>query len=445
MSGPKVVRVISREELVAQGETVLRRLDAALAQWERDCTAIGVGADEQKASRDRRDTLEQALRADRFVDFGRAAIAEIDFLEIDGSKRREKASHARAQERLRLENGRQVAAALLRRVEPIAPITRRELERAAAGGLSLAELDGVLISARQEVVKVKMPELSVQQRALAARLGATQKSESLEDWKAKFVASNHQLQAMFSHLSELELLGEAEQAKVLSAHLAEATSSSDESSRQMRLDTLLMAVKKAKLDAVAHLALRRKAKVLETELAAAQADESLRSSLRTAETQSNFSELPGLVAQAEQKLAELKVAHAATARRRAVLDGLSKLGYQVNEELSTATATGGRLVMRNPAVAGYGVELVPSSGGEQVQVRAVAFEPTRDTSQDIPAEQRWCDDFGALQVALKAQGCSVVIEKSSPVGAFPLRVLALPKDDERRPETALPKVRAGKS
>lgn len=37
MSRPKVVRVVTREELVAAGTTLLARLDAAAQQWQRDC------------------------------------------------------------------------------------------------------------------------------------------------------------------------------------------------------------------------------------------------------------------------------------------------------------------------------------------------------------------------------------------------------------------------
>ena len=37
MSGPKVVRIVTREELVAESTALLARLDAAIQQWQRDC------------------------------------------------------------------------------------------------------------------------------------------------------------------------------------------------------------------------------------------------------------------------------------------------------------------------------------------------------------------------------------------------------------------------
>src|SRR5690349_20440115 len=114
MSGPKVIRVVTREELVAAGESLLRRLDAALSEWERACAAAGVSPAEEKSFKDRRDALEQMLRADRFAAFGQAAVAEIDFLESDATRRRERAAQVRAQERARLASGQELARVLLR-------------------------------------------------------------------------------------------------------------------------------------------------------------------------------------------------------------------------------------------------------------------------------------------------------------------------------------------
>ena len=48
---------------------------------------------------------------------------------------------------------------------------------------------------------------------------------------------------------------------------------------------------------------------------------------------------------------------AATARRRAVLGGLAKLGYEVRETMATAWANDGRLVLRKPNANDYGIEL----------------------------------------------------------------------------------------
>ena len=60
---------------------------------------------------------------------------------------------------------------------------------------------------------------------------------------------------------------------------------------------------------------------------------------------------------------------AAEERRRAVLEGLASLGYEVSEGMATAWVTGGRVVLRKAANPGYGVEL---SGGSQPESADIA-------------------------------------------------------------------------
>lgn len=151
------------------------------------------------------------------------------------------------------------------------------------------------------------------------------------------------------------------------------------------------------------------------------------------------SELQAVVTAGEQRLTELQAAQVADARRKAVLEGLQQLGYLVHEELLTATSAGGRLVVRNPASTGYGVEIAAGAGMERFQVRTVAFDTNRDSSGDIPAEQRWRDDFGVLKGALKAQGSEVIVERAMGVGVVPLKLLSTSTMDEARRASSAPR------
>ena len=435
MSGPKVVRVVTREELVAAGESLLRRLDAALAEWERACAAVGVSAADQKSTKDRRDALEQMLRADRFGEFGQAAVAEVDYLESDATRRRERAAQARAQERARLTSGRELAKVLLRQLANDAP-ERPDLERVAAGELRLKELDSVLARARQALFQPAATPTSATQQALAARLASGEKAAiDFEAWRQKVVAGSPRLEALLGHISELELLGEVGRAAELHQEVVAAAAIEEDGVRGMRLDSLVVALKKAKDDAVARERLRRQAVLIAAELQRFTEAGEVVHALRAAAA-SSTSELQKALEFAKQRLGERQEAQVAAARRKAVLDGLHQLGYEVHEELSTATSTGGRLVVRNPAAAGYGVEISSAVGMERLQVRAVAFDANRDAAGDIPAEQRWCDDFGALKGVLQAQGSEVVVERALGVGAVPLKLLpALSGEAERRATT----------
>jgi hypothetical protein len=70
-----------------------------------------------------------------------------------------------------------------------------------------------------------------------------------------------------------------------------------------------------------------------------------------------FDGADNLVAQAQTVIDSEMAKLAAAARRRAVLAGLAKLGYEVRETMSTAWAHDGRLVIRKPNATDYGIEL----------------------------------------------------------------------------------------
>lgn len=206
----------------------------------------------------------------------------------------------------------------------------------------------------------------------------------------------------------------------------------------MRFDSLVISLKRAKEDVVTFEKLRREAAFLGDELARYQDGLEVLQTLQVA-ARGAIAELQAAVAAAEQKLTELQAVQVADTRRRAVLDGLQQLGYLVHEELSTATISGGRVVVRNPASTGYGVEIAAGAGMERLQVRTVAFDINRDSSGDIPAEKRWCDDFGALKGALKAQGSEVIVERAMGVGTVPLKVLSTSTMDEARRALSVPR------
>lgn len=432
MSGPKVVRVVSRDELVAEGEALLRRLNASLSQWEEDCTAIGTDVTEYEATRRRRDALEQMLRADQFALFGQAVQSEIEYLQLDATKRRERAVQARVQERLRQERGREVARALLKRASEAPFELRQELQSAAEGGFDLAGTDAVLSRARQHLFKVDDAALTQNQKELAARMVQSAEGELSNAAIASGVAPDERLQAMFAHLAELDLLGGAEQAKELNEQLLQARDIAEESRRQMRLDTLVIGIRKAKESAVALASLHRSVQILGAEIPADADGDILRQRLVAAASRGNLLELQSVIEQTEKDFSDLKTTRAVAQRRQVILAGLAELGYEVHEELSTATTNNGRIVMRDSANADYGVELASTPGMERIQVRTVAFESDRNTAGDIPAEQRWCTDFGKLQATMKAAGTDLIIEKALGVGAVPLKVLNLTLSEERR-------------
>jgi hypothetical protein len=95
---------------------------------------------------------------------------------------------------------------------------------------------------------------------------------------------------------------------------------------------------------------------------------------------------------------------AAEERRRAVLEGLASLGYEVSEGMATAWVEGGRVVLRKAASPGYGVELSGGSQSDVLQVRAVSIgnpADARDTSRDRDIETIWCGEFSVCSRSLR--------------------------------------------
>jgi hypothetical protein len=118
---------------------------------------------------------------------------------------------------------------------------------------------------------------------------------------------------------------------------------------------------------------------------------------------------------------------AAEERRRAVLEGLASLGYEVSEGMMTAWVSGGRVVLRKTANPGYGVELSGGSQTDVMQVRAVGLgnpADRRDARRDKDMETIWCGEFERLQSLVAQAGGNVSIESARPVGQFPLKVVS---------------------
>jgi hypothetical protein len=84
------------------------------------------------------------------------------------------------------------------------------------------------------------------------------------------------------------------------------------------------------------------------------------------------------------------------------------------------------------------VEIAAGAAMDKFQVRTVAFDANRDSAGDIPAEQRWCDDFGALKDVLKARGSEVFVERAMGVGMAPIKVLVTSTKEEVRRASGAP-------
>lgn len=88
MSGPKVVRIVTREEIIAICQGHLARMDAAAQEWVKVGRRNGVLTDaEISATQSRHEALRNLLARGRYMDLQKKVPEEISFLQADQEAR----------------------------------------------------------------------------------------------------------------------------------------------------------------------------------------------------------------------------------------------------------------------------------------------------------------------------------------------------------------------
>ena len=418
MSGPKVVRIVTREEIIAICTAQLARLDAALRRWERELTRLGgLSEDEVTAARRRRDAIAALLADERFVDLQKSVGDELAFLKSDEQVRHRKAAEAR--ERAQLSARRQQDAARALHAALLASgrdVPGHVLEAVEAAGRGRGEVAAAL-SAGFQLLSATQDRPAAHLSELAEQLRDGAEPKRLSDWMATQPPSPDQ--AMLDRIAnKIDALDENSDSS-FEMRLEAVRGTSQGPARALALDSLILDVDQALAN---H---RRRRDLLERlELAQAELQGFGGPSLSPApvEKRASVEALEAALTQVEAAVAQAKADQAAYARRQAVLSGLAALGYQVGAELSTAWVDEGRVVLRRPAQPGYGVEVSGGAAAERLQMRIVAFDDQPlDKARDRDAEVLWCGDVDKLSKHLSSVGASLAIEKSLPVGATPVK------------------------
>jgi hypothetical protein len=430
MSGPKAFRIVTRAEIISICRRNLVRLDAAIEIWTSTCTRNGT-IDQSDIDRviARRDEIRRMLDADRFTDLQKQVIAEISYLNADTERRAERAAESEAKHKGDLRRAKSAAQALLARFETarieIPVDLRRELSTSAASveSLNQAVSKGLMLLQPTD----SSGAVTARQRALADRLGAGESRFTLEEWISQQTGTNDD-QALLKVDKLLgELAGLGINPSPFSARIA-ALEAEPRARQALVADSLL-------LDLTSAIKTGRERARLERDLVGRRAE---LSEMKSAEAAALRVEIEQALAKSganDQELvkradflieAEVR-SMAAEERRRAVLEGLASLGYEVSEGMMTAWVAGGRVVLRKPANPGYGVELSGGSQTDVMQVRAIGLgnpADPRDAGRDKDMETIWCGEFERLQSLVAQAGGNVSIESARPAGQYPLKVVA---------------------
>lgn len=429
MSGPKAFRIVTRAEIISICRRSLARLDAAIEFWTSTCKRNGT-IDQSDIDRviARREEIHRMLDSDRFTDLQKQVIAEISYLSADAERRAEMAAQFEAKRKGDQRRAKSAAQALLAKFEAshidIPEELRRELTTPAASVESLNKAVGKGLMLLQPTDRSE--GVTERQRALADRLGAGHRRITLEEWSSQQTGASDD-QALLK-VDELlgELAGLGIDPSPFSARIT-AIEAEPRVRQALVADSLL-------LDLSSAIRTGRERARLERDLSERQAE---LSEMKSAEAAALRAEIEHAIAKAgsnDQELVkradfliESEVrSMAAEERRRAVLEGLASLGYEVSEGMMTAWVSGGKIVLRKPANPAYGLELLAGSQTDVMQVRAVGIgnpAEARDAGRDRDMETIWCGEFERLQSLIAKAGGNVAIESARPVGQYPLKVV----------------------
>lgn len=449
MSGPKVVRIVTRDEILAICNGLLARLSVAIERWER----IGIRNDTISPAdvadvRSRAAKLKLLLDRDELRELQQRVPDEILWLEGDVERRLETARRKRIDERMKARRRQMLAHDLLaaHATAAIDAGLRGELQRVAQAqamtpGEAEAILSGALrvtlVNADQPIAR--RPELA----ALAQRLAEGTKKLDLDQWLSDRDLKDHNgddiAYKLDAALSDLEVIGAAVAADAFRIRAEAISREADTPQRRMRADTLLVDIGRKSRQRRNWLEQARRLEALVAEaieIAGSVADSPVaEASLLLANEAAEPEALERCAERVREAVEEARNKLAGEARRGALLKALVAAGYEVSEGLGTASPSDGRLIFRRAANQEAGVEVSIPATGHRVQIRPVRFasgSSAPDHSCDRDIETAWCGDFDQMREVLKGLEANMTIERAMPVGATAVMVIAdetAPRDD----------------
>lgn len=436
MSGPKVVRIVTREELEASCRSYVAAFEAAAAELRRCAERHDRWTTELQGAIDaKRRSLRNLFDGQRWSDVQKQAAADTDFLrgEIERMKAGvvSKAEAAHGARRRVADAARSVASAL----ESAGRKSSAKLDQVTARALTASDAE---LESMQAILNAAFSELkasessarpSAKQPELADRLGRAEQHLTYADWlaaKAPMRDSNARLDRLLAELVGLE---NGEAARRFTARGAAIAAESSANQRALLTDSLV-------LDLSAHLAEARRRDAILSAMREArlmldglsEVAGNLARKLERAISDADVIAGEKLVNEAKGLAAADTRRTVSLARRRAVLKGLAALGYEVREKMATAWVQAGRIIVKKAGATDYGVELGATPDAEQLQVRLVGAAKPREprtAERDRDTESRWCEDFGTLTRMLAETGTQLKLQHALPVGAQPIKTVEM--------------------
>lgn len=421
MSGPKVVRIVTRQEIEAICRRHLAAVEAAVEDLRRTARRLGMFDDSlEKSLEDRRRRLSELFVANRVLDLQKQAPEEVVFLRAETDRLRERAVEAAVAARMRqrqLTDAVRGVVAALEGAGLAVPIALQDASHGRLVGGETALVERELAAAARQLASLSKETPNPEIDARAGRLKQGMQAQTVNSWLASRPAPPDPVQERLDRLlADISTL-EVKAATAFEKRAAEIGGQQDASRRLLLTDSLLLDLSAHVTKLRAQEDLRRRLGQVAAALSQSTSKEgsTLRDRVQGAWERPLEDVVARLEAEAEALIASEIQALAAAERRRAILSGLSALGYEIGAQMETAWIREGRVVVRRPGTSDYGIELGAPADAARMQVRLVGSDQPsahRDARRDAEQETVWCSDFDRLRAALSASGSDTRCRKS---------------------------------
>lgn len=433
------MRIVTREELQAIGRADLRKAETAIESLVKTAKRHDEYTDTLASELwNRREALLALFEKDNWSELTSQSTTLAAFLKSEADRIRLKAISDAKRKRGKRSHIRDAAISMISAYEAAGIKAPAELQETVskvetADEKNLESFQVILNAAFRGLDSTSIAAGPTEkQRELAALMGAGEKGKSYSEW----LASNPQetLRSedprLTSLMAEIEALDDVETVRHFIGLTHAIHKETSTNRRALLTDSLA-------LELGAHCRLRREKEEVIAMLA------EVRSSLLGFKSKlaakfvtdialemEHFNLDRGKTVLTDAKLvleSETKAFEAA-ARRRAVLEGLSNLGYEVKEQMATAWVKDGRIVVSKPGSTDYGVEIGAPADASKMQVRLVGSDrpaTPRDSRRDTDMETIWCSEFSKMKAHLAESGTDIIIERALGVGVQPVKTISI--------------------
>lgn len=437
MSGPKVIRIATREELLARALDQIAQLEAAVRRYATLGRRHDMDISAEIAARHKEIAELKALTQTNAWDkIALRCVEGARFVDHERRVLEENLIAAATKDRTVRRRLKEVARAIQREAKTLKLTVPGELDNVVANAdtaeaADLQRMDAAIAAASRALVQHASKSRSVDV-LLAKRLAAGLDQPTLTGWLASNAigAESQNSLRLDKILTELQFRQIAITEPIAAAIQRIQTAGDDK--RDLLIDSLTI-----ELSGILKNHEQRGEELARVELqigrleregsSDAQALIHAAKGMISTDVTSDFSDWKHN-AERFLKISEAKVN--AIGQRKALLSGLTALGYEIREGMATALVVNGRLVVKKPAEVEYGVEIVSGANDGRLQVRMVSFQSSANPTRDKDVEVIWCGEFSHLQEKLARAGHSLLIEKALAPGVAAMKREQLSTDSD---------------